>query len=299
MEDHAECFRKVFQTLEEDEQTAQNIKERHQRHEFLRDRRDTPCAAEENECGTERGRRTHAPAGKTESRPARFGNGVGLDHRPHESECQNGRNGEKTGKKPSECSAESRPNVENGAAVKRPVVVDLPCFLGEYRLGIDRRHAEEGNDPHPEDRTGTADQDRAARTDDISRPDLCRDRSGECLEGTQAPFLLLSVQGNAPKDLLHPLAKAPDLNESRPDREVDPDPHEEKNENVIGKVKIDLLNGFKYILHGRTFCVPQIFRWEFPGKFLEKSRKIRKNSGIFLKEGELKVKSKNTKEKKL
>ena len=41
----------------------------------------------------------------------------------------------------------------------------------EHRLGIDRRHAEERDDPHPEDCAGAADEDRAAGADDVAGAD--------------------------------------------------------------------------------------------------------------------------------
>lgn len=103
-------------------------------------------------------------------------------HRTHEAECKRDRHGEEHRKEFPEFALERCVYVINGTAGDRAVLMNDPCFLSKYRLGVDRRHAEECDDPHPEYRTGAADEDRAAGTDDISRTYLSGDRRCESLK---------------------------------------------------------------------------------------------------------------------
>ncbi|MPN11868.1 hypothetical protein SDC9_159176 [bioreactor metagenome] len=93
--------------------------------------------------------------------------------------------------------------------------------LRERRLGEDRRHSEEGRDPHPEDGPGAAHRDGGRRAREVSRSHLSRDRRGEGLERTHAvlarPF---SKEVDASEDRLECLGELSDLDELEPDREV-------------------------------------------------------------------------------
>ena len=122
------------------------------------------------------------PIAHAECGVADFADRVRLHHRTHEAECKRDRHGEEHRKEFSEFAFERCVYVINGTAGDRAVLMNDPCFLSKYRLGVNRRHAEECDDPHPEYRTGAADEDRAAGTDDISRTYLSGDRRCESLK---------------------------------------------------------------------------------------------------------------------
>ena len=86
-------------------------------------------------------------------------------------------------------------------------------FLSENCLSVDRSHSEECDDPHPEDSAGTTDEDRAARTDDVTRTDLSRNSGCQCLERGNTALLLTAAKREVTKYLLHTLTEATYLNE--------------------------------------------------------------------------------------
>ena len=53
--------------------------------------------------------------------------------------------------------------------------------------------AEERNDPHPENSSGTAGQDRTRGADDITGTNLGSDGCGQRLEGTHSALMLLAA----------------------------------------------------------------------------------------------------------
>ena len=66
--------------------------------------------------------------------------------------------------------------------------------LRVYTCLLYTSHAEEGNDPHPEDGAGTAGEDGAARADDVAGTTLGRNGGGPGLEGAHAGLVLLAVE---------------------------------------------------------------------------------------------------------
>ena len=77
-------------------------------------------------------------------------------------------------------------DVVDGAAVDGAVCAFTAGLDGQGGLGVDGGHAEECNDPHPEDGAGAAGQDCAGCADDVAGTDLGGNGSGQCLEGGHA-----------------------------------------------------------------------------------------------------------------
>ena len=114
------------------------------------------------------------------------------------------------------------------------VGIDLTRLLCEGCLGVDGCHAEEGDDPHPENSTGTADQNGAAGTDDVTRTDLCGNGGCQRLEGgkTVTAFFALA-EHTAPA-----FAKAAYLHEAGLDGVKDANADQKDDEDVGGDVAV-------------------------------------------------------------
>ena len=114
-------------------------------------------------------------------------------------------------------------------------------LLRQHRLGIDGRHAEEGNDPHPENRTGTADEDRTAGAHDITGAYLRGNSRGQCLEGGKAAMLLSAMEIDVAEYPAHTLAKAAHLHKAGTDGEIKTRAHQQDDEDIIREIAVDFL----------------------------------------------------------
>ena len=106
-------------------------------------------------------------------------------------------------------------------------------LLRQHRLGIDGRHAEEGNDPHPEDRTGAADEDRTAGAHDITGAYLCGNCSRQSLKGGEATLLLSAAEIDVAEYTAHSFAKATHLHKAGANGEVKSRADEQDDENIV------------------------------------------------------------------
>ena len=70
------------------------------------------------------------------------------------------------------------------------VLINHAGLLRHNGLGVVRCHSEQRNDPHPKDRTRTANDDRPASTDDISSADLCGHSSSKRLKRCHSTALI-------------------------------------------------------------------------------------------------------------
>lgn len=118
-------------------------------------------------------------------------------------------------------------------------------------------HAEEGCDPHPEDRARTADRDGCGDTGDVAHADRCREGGAECLElGNHALFIRVRLDmffENTADGVFPPVCKMSDLEKFRQNRhddagseqedDADGDPH--KGIDAV----VDFCNLFKEFLH--------------------------------------------------
>ena len=129
------------------------------------------------------------PSRNTECVRAGLRNGIGLHHAAEKSECENDGDGEESGKEFAESAREGLPDIVYRSAGRVPILVHCAGLLCQHSLSINGSHAEESDDPHPENRAGSAGEDRAAGTDDISGTYLSCDSSGQGLEGTDAAVL--------------------------------------------------------------------------------------------------------------
>ena len=114
--------------------------------------------------------------------------------------------------------------------------------MGQHGFCVDGGHAQESDDPHPEDGAGAADQDSAGSTYDVAGTYLCGDGRGQSLEGAHAAALLTALEGQIAEDVFHAFAKAANLDELGLDGEPEAAGNEENDEDVVRQIRIDRLH---------------------------------------------------------
>ena len=115
-------------------------------------------------------------------------------------------------------------------------------LLSQNSLSVDGSHAQEGDDPHPEDSTGAAGQDSTGSTDDVAGTDLSCNSSGQSLERGHTAFMLLAVQSQLAEHIAHTFAEAAHLNELGLEGEPQAGAHQQEHQNVVRQVGVQSLN---------------------------------------------------------
>ncbi len=250
-ENHAERCGDIADADNEHDARAREEDRRHDRHDLFRNGGKTAHAAEEDGAAENDERNADDPCRHAERSLKRGADGVGLHHAAHEAERKDDGDGEEAREELSEAALKGRRDVIDRAAVDRAVLVDLPGGQRERRLGINGGHAEKGDDPHPEDGAGAAGQYSAGRADDVAGADLRGDGGGERLKGAHAAFMLLAAEREIAEHAAHPLAEAAHLHKARADRVPEPDGDEKKDENIVGKVCVEIAyHGVKRVFDG-------------------------------------------------
>ena len=241
-ENHREGRRQILDAQHEHRKAADQEHERHHRHDLLGHGREALDIAEEDGTAEDHEGNADDPRRHTERGTDRRADRVGLHHAAEEAEREDDRHREEASEELTEVTAECGRDVVDRAAVDTAVLTDHSRLLREDRLRVDGGHAEEGDDPHPEDRTRAAGEDRTTRADDVAGADLCRDGGREGLEGGHAGGVLLTGETQLTEGLLHPIAEVADLDEAGPDGV--PETHAEKqdHENIVGQIGIDCLD---------------------------------------------------------
>ena len=240
LEDHAEGGRDVLDAGAEDHQTAQQEDTGHNGDQLLGNGGKTLHTAQEDDGADDDQDDTHDPGGDAESRLHGGADGVGLDHAAHESKGQDDRDGEEARQELSEAALERRGDVVDRAALDVAVRLNDTGLLGQGGFGIDGGHAEEGDDPHPEDSAGAAGQDRAGRADDVARADLSGDGGGERLERAHAAVMLLAAKRQVAEHTVPALFEAADLHEAGLDGVPKAHAEQQEHKNVVAEVFVDL-----------------------------------------------------------
>ena len=132
-------------------------------------------------------------------------------------------------------------DVVNGTA-EDFAVLDDTGLLSQNCLSVDGGHAQESDDPHPEDSTGAAGQDSAGRTDDVTGTDLCCDSSTQSLEAGHTGLLLFTLQGQLAENILHAFAECANLDELSLEAEEQASAHQQEDQNVVSQEAVCLNN---------------------------------------------------------
>ena len=146
------------------------------------------------------------------------------------------------GQERAELAVERGLDVVNRAAVYRAVCVNRAGFLGKDSLGVVGGHAQEGDDPHPEDCARAADEDCAASAYDVAGTDLGGDCGCHSLEGAHAALVLFAVQRKAAEHPLQAFAEAANLNEASTDGEEQACTDKQDDQNIVRQIRVDGLD---------------------------------------------------------
>ena len=251
LEDHADGGGDVLDADDQDDQAAEQEDSRHDGDDLLRDGGEALYAAKEDERADRDEDDTDDPGGNAEGGLHRGADGVGLHHAAEEAECQRDGDGEEAGEELAEAALKGRRDVVDRTALDVAVLFDDAGLLGERRFRVDRGHAEEGDDPHPEDGAGAAGQDRAGRADDVARTDLSGDGGGERLEGAHAAVMLLAAQRQVAEHAVPALFEAAQLYEAGLDGVPKAHAEQQEHENVVAQVGVDVAyNGIQGAFDG-------------------------------------------------
>ena len=133
--------------------------------------------------------------------------GVNLHNGRHEDRVEEQADGEGLFK---EFGVQTRLHVVHGAAVDLPVGGNLAVVYGEGDLRALDGHGEEGEDPHPENRAGSADSDGGRGAGDVAHSYRPGQRAHDRLELGQALGLRLLLLKELAHGVLHDIAKLSD-----------------------------------------------------------------------------------------
>ena len=233
-EDHGEGLGQVGDAGHQYGQSTQQEDGGHDGHQLLGDGGQTLHAAQEDEGADDHQHHAHHPGGHAKGGLEGGADGVGLDHAAHKAQGQDDGHGEEPGQKLAEGAPEGGGDVVHRAAVDVAVLVNDPGVDGQGGLGVNGGHAEEGDDPHPEDGPRAAGEDGAGGAHDVSGAHLGGDGGGQGLEGAHALGLGPAPQGQVAKDLFHALAKAAHLHKPGADGVEQAHANEQKHQNVAG-----------------------------------------------------------------
>ena len=233
LEDHAERCGEILDAADDEDQTAEEVETCHEGHDLFGEGSDTVNAADEDERGDCRYEDTDDPGRNAERGVAGFCHGVGLNHCTHEAERENGCYSEEGGEELTELVRERVHDVVNGTAGHSAVSGYLAGLLSENSFGVDGSHTEESDDPHPEDSTGAANEDRTAGTDDITGTDLCGDCGGESLERAHTTLGGAAAERDITEHFAHAFAEAADLHEAGFYRVDETDTDQKDNQNIV------------------------------------------------------------------
>ena len=214
LEDQGQGCRQVGDVGDDDCQAADQVDNCHDRHQLFRDGGNAGNAADEHEAGQHCHDDAHGPRGNAEGGVAGGCDGVGLNHAAHEAQGQDDGHGEEAGQDLAAGALKGSADVVDRTAVDGAVGHFLTGCLGKHGLGVVGGHAQEGDDPHPEDGARATDQDSAAGTHDVASTHLGSDGGCHCLEGAHAALLGAAAQGKVAEEFLYAFTEAANLHEA-------------------------------------------------------------------------------------
>ena len=202
-------------------------------------------AAQEDEAGDRSDQQADDPRGHMESGGTSFADGVGLNHGAHKAQRQGDSDGKEGGEELAELVVKGTADVVDGAAHHVAIFAHNTSLLRQDGFGVDGGHAEESDDPHPEQDARATHQDGAAGADDVAGTYLGGHSGGQCLEGADAAGLLAAPQGEAAEHPAHPLTQAAHLDKAGADAVVEAAAHQHDDQDVVRQIGVGRLHEFQ------------------------------------------------------
>ena len=245
LEDHGEGGGDVLDAADQNGKAAQQKDTGHDGDDLLRHSGKALHAAQKDDGADHHQHDAHDPGGDAKGGLHGGADGVGLHHAAHEAQRQNDGYGEKARQKLTEAALERGGDVVHRAALDVAVWLHDAGLLRQRGLGVDGGHAEEGDDPHPEDGAGAAGEDRTGGTYDVAGAYLRGDGSGQGLKRGHTAFLCAAAEVQLTEKLPHALPEAAYLHKAGADGVPQANAHQQEDENVAAEVLIDLGNNGK------------------------------------------------------
>ena len=198
-ENGSKDFRHPADMHDQNDESAEHIGNCHERHEFLRDCRDTLDAADDNQCGKDHQNDTRNIGGDSEhlvqvgadrvdlAHVADTERGDGAEHT--EKHCQNSADLLASG-----FGTETVVQIVHSSAAPLADFVFTAVIDTQHVFGEVCHHAEERDDPHPEDRARAARDDGRRDTGDITCTDRRRQSCTQTLELADGLVILCRVR---------------------------------------------------------------------------------------------------------
>ncbi len=205
--DHLEGRDEHLDIHNKDNDSANNIKESHERHYFFCKRCDSANAAEENKACKKSQTNAYIKTGHIECRLERIANRVGLYHIADKTEGNDNSDREKCGKS---LASKSLTDVIGWPTYNLSVHVSFFIYLGKDSLCKNRAHAKESADPHPENGARSTRCYSRSSSCEVTCSNLSCNCRGQRLE-RRHPFLsgFLSKESYSTKGMATSISKLP------------------------------------------------------------------------------------------
>ena len=242
---HKHLRQRAGQRLGVDDQNdnaAQNVKCRHDRHDFFRYSGNSLHAAQEDERRNGRHHDAHRQPVQAKGVVERITDGVGLHHVAHEAQRQNDEHREHRGQHLADLA------LERGADIVRRAARDLAVQRGlvvlrQHGLGVNGRHAEKRRHPGPEQCARAAADQRRGTARDVAGADLRRDCGRQRLKAAHALGVrLFAAQRKAAEHTAEAFAKAAHLHAAQPHGKVHARADQQKQQQRVPQNIAELLN---------------------------------------------------------
>ena len=206
-----------------DHQRQQDICQRHHRHHQLGKTGNATNAAEDDEAGEYHQCQTADPVRNTERHLHRQTDGVGLHRIEYQTEREDQTEREQH---PHPAHAKALLHVISRAATVVAILILNFVKLGQGAFDEGGRHADKGDQPHPEDGTGATQIDGNSHTGQVASAHAGGKTGAERLKRGDASIVRFTAVFQHGKHV----AKVTDLDKTQSESEKDPDPDQQVDE---------------------------------------------------------------------
>ncbi len=223
LDDQHEHMGQLGDVHRHDHQRQQDVGQRHKGHYQLGKTGDATNAAEDNQAGERHQRQTADPVRNAKRHLHRQTDGVGLHRVEHQAKCQDQAEREDH---PHPAHAKAFLHVVGRATTVVAILILDLVELGQSAFNEGGRHADKGNQPHPEDGAGATQIDGDSHTGQVAGADTGGKAGTEGLEGGDACVVRFTAVFQHGKHV----AKVTDLDKTQAEGEKDTDPDEQVDE---------------------------------------------------------------------
>ena len=229
LEDGCKCGRDRREVCAHHDQRAYDVHDRHNGDDLLCDSRHTLQTAQNDQSGQKHQRNACDHVRDVERRAHIACNGVDLAHVANTERCQHAEAGEQHRQHPAQrpaalLCAQTVGQIVHSTAGPLALFVLAAVENAQNILGVVGHHAEDRHDPHPEDGTRAAADDRRGNAHDVARTNGGRKRRTKALELADGHILFvrmgcyLFVGKDGSNGVFHPVANVPELKSACPHR---------------------------------------------------------------------------------